>query len=190
MDCNPSTTDQEIVRLSLLDKNNYSCLIERYEAKLTRYIKRFSGLGDDSAQDVLQNTFIKAYKNLNDFDQTLKFSSWIYSIAHNETISYIRSQKNHGTNIGEFDQEALENIASELKLETKAEAGLLKEKVKKVLADLSPDYREILILSFIEQKDYAEISDILSKPMGTVASQISRAKKQFLEKANNLGIKF
>jgi len=190
MVCDQNTTDQQIVQLSLIDKNNYSCLIERYEAKLLRYIKRFSGLSEDNAQDVLQNTFIKAYKNLNDFDQGLKFSSWIYSIAHNETISYIRSQKSHGANLGDFDQEALENIASELKLESTAETGLLKEKVKKVLANLNENYREILILSFIEQKDYSEISDILAKPMGTVASQISRAKKQFLEQAENMGIKF
>ena len=84
--------DGEIVRRTLADKEAFVVLIERYEAKLERYLTRLGvGLPEDR-EDILQNVFIKAYKNLNSFDPTLTFSSWIYRIAHNETMSFFRSR--------------------------------------------------------------------------------------------------
>lgn len=60
--------DEEIVRLALDNPDFYACIVERYEEKLTRYIRRISSASDDDIQDILQDVFIKAYKNLNDFD--------------------------------------------------------------------------------------------------------------------------
>ena len=61
-------TDEELVKLTLADQEWYLCLMRRYEAKLTRYIRRISGLNDQDLEDVLQDIFIKAYRNLNEFD--------------------------------------------------------------------------------------------------------------------------
>src|ERR1035437_6205233 len=83
-------TDEEIVRRTLSDKEAFALLIERYEAKLLRYLERL-GVGVlEDREDILQNAFIKAYTNLNSFDPTLAFSSWMYRIAHNETMSFFR----------------------------------------------------------------------------------------------------
>ena len=85
-------TDTEIVQLSLNNKDFFAILIERYESPLSRYVRRL-GVGDnEDVQDLLQNVFIKTYQNLNDFDQDLSFSSWIYRITHNETISFFRKK--------------------------------------------------------------------------------------------------
>jgi len=83
-------TDEELVALALKDPQVYASIMERYEEKLLRYIMRISVNSKEDAEDVLQDVFLSAYKNLNDFDQDLKFSSWIYRIAHNKVISHFR----------------------------------------------------------------------------------------------------
>ena len=83
-------SDPELVELSLKNKEFYGFLIQKYQDKLKRYILRISGGVYNDADDILQDVFIKVYKNLNDYDPELKFSSWIYRITHNETISFLR----------------------------------------------------------------------------------------------------
>jgi RNA polymerase sigma-70 factor, ECF subfamily len=82
--------DEELVLISISDQDAFSELIRRYEAKLFNYIKRISSLSKEDAEDILQEVFIKVYKNLNGFDVDLKFSSWIYRITHNEVITNFR----------------------------------------------------------------------------------------------------
>src|SRR5665648_188700 len=84
-DCS-NMTDNELVKLSLDNPDHFFCLTKRYESKLLRYIMRISKFSHEDAEDVLQDVFIKTYYNLNEFDSELKFSSWIYRIAHNQTI--------------------------------------------------------------------------------------------------------
>src|SRR3989344_5032191 len=87
-------TDEEIVALVLADNSaHYEYLIRQYENKLARYVERIAFLRKDDVKDIVQETFIKAYRHLNDFDVNLKFSSWIYRIAHNETMSFLRKMK-------------------------------------------------------------------------------------------------
>jgi len=85
--------DSELVELSLKKQDYFYCLILRYQEKLLRYIRRISASSKEDAEDILQEVFMSVYKNLNDFDNSLKFSSWIYRIAHNKTVSHWRKQK-------------------------------------------------------------------------------------------------
>ena len=85
-------SDEEVVRRTLLDKEVFALIIERYEGKLARYLERLGvGILEDR-EDILQNAFVKAYKNLNSFDPTLTFSSWMYRIVHNEAMSFFRAK--------------------------------------------------------------------------------------------------
>src|SRR6185503_18028902 len=86
-------TDAELVTLTLQNQENFAHLMKRYEGKLLSYILRISNVDHDEAQDILQDVFIKTYKNLNSFDADLKFSSWIYRICHNQVISNYRKVK-------------------------------------------------------------------------------------------------
>ncbi|MBU4536457.1 sigma-70 family RNA polymerase sigma factor [Patescibacteria group bacterium] len=95
-------TDGELVSLVLENSDYFLYLVRRYEQKLTRYIARISNLDKDDIEDVLQDIFIKVYKNLNGFDTSLKFSSWIYRITHNEVISNYRKFKNKAQNHSNF----------------------------------------------------------------------------------------
>lgn len=172
-------SDEEIVNLSLNDQDWFSCLIERYHEKLLRYIKRISNVSHQEAEDILQDVFLKVYENLNGFDTDLKFSSWIYRITHNQTISNFRKNKSRPQQLFLDDDGAfLNNIASDLNLEKEIEKQDVKTAIGRALLKLENKYSEILILKFFEDKDYREISDILKKPIGTVASLINRGKEK------------
>lgn len=176
-------TDEELVAESLKDAGAYAFLVERYEEKLLRYIMRISASSLEDAEDILQEVFISAYKNLNSFDQDLKFSSWIYRITHNKAISHYRKvTARPRTTTYEGDNELLNILSSDEDLARDLDRKYTAEEVRRVLELMEERYREVLVLKFLEDKDYKEISDVLEKPMGTVATLINRAKKQFKEK--------
>ena len=85
-------SDEELVRKTLDDKRFFAVLVDRYEAKLRRYITRLGVRDPEDQLDVLQEIFLKTYRNLNGFDTSLQFSSWIYRIAHNEAVSWYRKK--------------------------------------------------------------------------------------------------
>jgi len=173
-------TDIELVALALEDQDNFLFLAKRYEDRLLRYIKRISGFDNEEAEDVLQDVFIKVYQNLNSFDDSLKFSSWIYRITHNQVISHHRKIKARPEHYpGELNEEILHNLAGNLDVAKEMDNQYLRQNVNKILANLDFKYREILILRFLEERNYREISDILKKPAGTVATLLNRAKKRF-----------
>ena len=183
-------TDEELVGLVLKNPDYFLHLVRRYEQKLNRYISRISNLSQDDAEDVLQDAFIKIYKNLNGFDTSLKFSSWIYRITHNEVISNYRKFKNKPSVIFfDVDGEFIKNIADDLDIEKEINLRELKTDVSLVLNKMDIKYREVLVLRFLEGKNYSEISDILKKPEGTVATLLNRAKKQFLKILEELNLK-
>jgi len=181
-------TDEELVALTLEDQRVFAHIIDRYQSKLSRYIRRISGLSNDDIEDVLQDVFIKVYNNLNAFDPRLKFSSWIYRIAHNSVISNFRKTKSRPQSITfEGDDQFLENITSGFDLEKEVDLKSDKKIIISIISSLDQKYKEVLELKFLEEKDYQEISDILKKPIGTIGTLINRAKKKFrreLEKKN------
>lgn len=184
-------TDEELVALTLRDQDFFSCLVDRYTEKLTRYIMRISASTREDAEDLLQEIFVKAYRYLNDFDQSLKFSSWIYRIAHNQVVSQWRKTKVRPQVIKfEADEDFLKFIANDEDLAFDTERKFEGEKVRQLVNTLDEKYREVLVLKFIEGKDYKEISDILEKPLGTVATLINRAKKQLKRIIEEKGIEF
>jgi len=178
-------TDEELVGQVLAEPDYFLCLMKRYETKLLRYIKRISNLRDEEAEDVLQDVFIKVYKNLNDFDSDLKFSSWIYRIAHNQVISNFRRNRSRPQAIWDEDDNILKNITEEFNIEKEIDLKILKNNINIILSQMDKKYREALVLKFLEEKDYQEISDILKKPIGTVGTLIRRAKLQFLKILND-----
>ncbi|PIT95073.1 hypothetical protein COT98_01225 [Candidatus Falkowbacteria bacterium CG10_big_fil_rev_8_21_14_0_10_39_9] len=177
---NQNLSDGELVSLSLENQHNFLYLVNRYRFKLLSYIKRLTNVSDDDAEDILQEVFIKVYLNLNDFNSDLKFSSWIYRITHNQVISSHRKLKARpeGHAIDIEDKSAL-NLAADIDIVAGTDLNILKQKIIKVLDGLERKYRDILILRFLEEKNYQEISDIIRKPQGTVASTINKAKQEF-----------
>jgi RNA polymerase sigma-70 factor, ECF subfamily len=187
-----SQSDEDLVAICLTqDKEVFGTLVERYEDKLSRYIRRISRLKTEDIEDLLQVVFLKVWQNLQSFNPHLKFSSWIYRIAHNETLTYIRNGKTgaHG-HVLDIDEEMLENIASEIDVFKETSKEHDAEILQKVLAKLPQDQYDVIVLKFFEDKSYDEISDILTIPPGTVATRINRAKSKVKEIMSNNGYKY
>lgn len=184
-------TDKELVKLTQKDPAVFGVLMTRYENRMLVYIRRISSVTTEEAEDILQDSFLKAYKNLNSFDSSLSFSSWLYRIVHNETISAWRKNKSRPQgNMAQVDDEFLERIVDSQDIVEEMDREILKKVMTSVMVDMDDRYREILILKYIEDKNYDEISDILKKPAGTVATHISRAKKQFRDLCEKKDINF
>lgn len=182
-------TDEQIVVLTLKNQDYYLCLMRRYEAKLLNYILKISNISREDAEDILQEVFVKAYQNLNDFDLNFKFSNWIYSIAHNATISAFRKKRVRPQTIS-WEDEDLNNILKyTLDIEDTSLQKLSYKQIVKIINQLPLKYKDVLILKFMEGKDYREISDILHKPMGTIATLINRAKKSLKQELKKEDIK-
>lgn len=182
-------SDHEIVKRSLDDIDYFGCIYEKYGAKLLSYIKRISYTGDEQAEDILQDSFIKIWKNLNEYDQGLKLSSWLYRIVHNETISYLRGKNAYGkNNVIQLDEDVVTDLHAGINIETDREE--IFAFTNQVLNDIPEKYRQYLVLRYFEKLSYEEISDILKVPEGTVATRINRAKKLFKKIAEKEHISF
>jgi len=181
-------TDEQLVVLTLKNQEYYLCLMKRYEIELLNYIMKISNGNKQDAEDILQETFIKAYQNLNDFNLSFKFSNWIFRITHNATISAFRKKKIYFRAVSWEEKDLDSILQSTLDVENTNIQKLSYEHVLEIINRLPLKYKEILILKFIEDKDYRAISDILHKPMGTIATLLNRAKKAIIRELKKEGI--
>ncbi len=169
------TSDEELVNLvRSQDQELYVELVKRYQNKLLRYATHLIR-DENKADDIVQESFIKAFINLHSFDTKKKFSSWIYRIVHNEAISLIRKYKDK-ISIEENNWVKIFLVSAE-NIEENFNKGEIKKIVTRCLFLLPVKYRSPLALFYIEEKSYSEISDILRLPVNTIGTRISRAKK-------------
>lgn len=183
--------DAELVQKTLENPDEYIHIIERYKAKLLRYIHRISGQSVEECEDILQEVFIKVYTNLRDFDANLKFSSWIYRITYNIVISDFRKRSSRGQqHYIQLDEVVINKLADNFDIQGDFDNAVLQEQMQKVFQLMKPVYRDVLVMQFLEGKSYQEISDIMKKPMGTIATLLNRAKKHFQKVAAKNNITF
>ncbi|PJA86681.1 MAG: RNA polymerase sigma factor SigW, partial [Candidatus Moranbacteria bacterium CG_4_9_14_3_um_filter_42_9] len=137
----------------------------------------------EEAEDILQNVFVKAYRNIKTFDIERKFSSWIYRIAHNEAINFLK-KKNKRIFVSWEDI-----VTSKDKLETKSEERSpidiwIREEsrlqIQEALGHLPEKYQKVLLLRYFSEKSYEEIGHLIGSPVNTVGTIINRAKKKLM----------
>jgi RNA polymerase sigma-70 factor (ECF subfamily) len=177
-------SDEKIVKLIQGgEKEKFGEIIKRYQGRLFGYIKNLINKNNMEVEDVVEDSLISAYENLNGFDTSKKFSSWIYRIAHNKAIDYFKKKRIISEEIDSRDEileTRNEKLIEELEIEKER-----KIKVKKAIEGLELKYREVVLLYYFEEKSYEEISDILHIPVGNVGVLLFRAKimlKKILEK--------
>lgn len=178
------SSDEDLVKKVVENPDHLTFLVDRYWQKLFWFVKRMSYFSSEDIEDILQEVFIKVYKNINSFDDSYKFSTWVFQITRNTTIDTIRKKSVRPQEVG-FDQEDFKTIFSENGIGIEQQI-VNKEKLKeaeKIIDSLPLKYREVMILKFLEEKSYGEIMDIVKKPKGTVASLLNRGKTIFLDKA-------
>ena len=179
--------DEELIPEILKNPDIYSEIISRYQKKLIKYILRISNIREEDAEDLCQDVFLSAYENLNSFNPKLSFSSWIYRIAHNKTINFWKKHQNEEKTINlEDNLFVVETVFFENTVQKDIEQIANEEFIEQVLSRMKDEYRQVLVLKFLEGKDYREISDIFQKPMGSIATMINRAKKQFRKEVEKI----
>ena len=172
-------SDEALIELIIKDDQElFGEVVKRYQEKLERYISRL-GSSKEQSQDIVQDTFIKSFKNLRSFNTKLKFSSWIYRIAHNEAVNLYKKESKYQK--FSFSDWLSEVLPSNTNIEEEITAKIDLEQLKKQLDKLDLKYKEVLILYYLEEKKYVEISRILKIPTSTVGIRLKRAKKQFKE---------
>lgn len=171
-------TDEQLVRL-YLDGNEavFVVLVDRYMRYLYHFVKQL--VSDTAlAEDIVQETFVKIWKNLRRFDSTKSFKTWIFAIAKNTAYDALKKKKALPFSLfsDEEGRNMLDNITDERPdagdvLDQEATARDLAEK----LAMLAPIYRSLLSLHYQEHFTLHEIADILGEPYNTVKSRHQRA---------------
>ncbi|MGB9667054.1 MAG: RNA polymerase sigma factor [Candidatus Cryosericum sp.] len=169
-------TDEQLVRLALTDRDAFGMLVERYERPLSSYAARL--VGRQEAEDVVQQAFLQAYRNLAGFDPHLTFSAWMYRIVHNTAVNM--SRKRHGTvpTELELDGETVELLTGDTDVPAEALRQELEGSVSRALNQLDQRSRDVLLLSVVEGKSYSEIADILMVAVNSVGPTVSRAKSK------------
>jgi RNA polymerase sigma-70 factor (ECF subfamily) len=178
MDATPLSdyTDEQIAsHVQHGNVERFGVLMERYTDKLTRYGKKFLAR-EESIEDIVQDVFISAYQNINEFDTGRSFSSWIYRIAHNAFVNGLRKQQKRPLFDVDLDT-FISHDVYEHPAVSEREAKELKDMIDKGLSGLAPKYREVIILHYLEGLSYREISDILKIPIGTVGVRVKRGKE-------------
>lgn len=175
-------TDEELILE--FQRNNtiaaYEILVQRFKNPLTNFVFRF--LGDyEACTDVVQETFIKVYKNKDSYKSIAKFSTWIYTIAGNLAKTELqrrRRRKLFSINSYGEDEETYEIPDESYRPDIITDSGIKDELIQKALLKVSDAYREMVILRDIQEMSYEEIAEITGVNVGTVKSRINRGRAQ------------
>jgi len=166
----------------------FDLLISRYRDPLTNYIYRF--LGDmKECEDLLQETFLRVYRNRHSYRRIAKFSTWLYTIAGNLARSEYRKRKRRRLfsiqSVNRDDEEYEVEIPDEtFSPDRHTESTIQDHYIQEALKQIPEEFREVVVLRDVQQLAYEEIAQITGLPMGTVKSRINRGrtKLQFLLK--------
>ena len=169
-------TDEAIARLVQAgDMESFGILVKSYEAKMMRYAKKFL-FGYEDAEDIVQEVFIKAYANIQGFDASKKFSSWLYRIAHNEFINAIKKKGRKHLPFLNLDT-LFPRPASKETADGEINKQESRQMLDKCLGKLDSKYHEPLVLYYFEELSYKEIADVLHIPIATVGIRLKRGKE-------------
>lgn len=179
-------TDEELI-LEFQNENEaaFTILVTRYKDPLTNFVYRFTGDWDECS-DVVQEAFIRVFRNRHSYKPVAKFSTWLYTIATNLAKTQLRRRKiRRYLSLGSRDPqggEALFDIPDETsRTDALIESSLREESIQKALNALPEKYREIIILRDVQELSYEEIAEITRLNIGTVKSRINRGRTQLQE---------
>lgn len=160
------------------DKGAFSRLVQAYQRPVFNLTYRMLGSSEE-AEDAAQETFLRAYSRLGQYDPQMKFSTWVFSIANHHCIDRLR--KRRGTHISIDDNPVLENLVEETpQPEHQALEREQGAELQSLIALLDPDYRTPLVLRYWEELSYEEIAQSMGVTVAAVKSRLFRARQQLM----------
>lgn len=178
--------DAQVVRRFLEgDAGAFTELVSRYRTRLLNFV--FRTIGDrERAEDLVQEVFIRVYRHLHRFDQSRKFSTWIYTIASNLAKNELRNRSRNPLVLfqtirkqWEADHRPLQFEDSSSRPDDLYRKRHLRELVEWAVSQLPEHHRVVFVLRELEGKSYEEISEITGCNLGTVKSRLNRARNNF-----------
>ena len=187
-------SDAEVVAAALgASQDAYHELVRRFERPIFSLIVRMVR-DRTAAEDLTQDAFVKAFRALDSYDPERKFSSWLFKVAHNTTLDHLRKRE-------------LDTVSLEAGSEDDGSGGLaavladpaargtdlgvgrseLAEALEAAVGTLREDYREVVVLRFSEGLSYQDIVEVTGLPMGTVKTNLHRARKALMDELASRG---
>ena len=189
-------TDAEVVAEALGGAQEaFREIVVRFERPIYSLIVRMVQ-DPGTAEDLAQEVFIKAFRRLDTYDPVRKLSSWLFKIAHNTTIDHLRRHAPEtvplegGKDRDEENRGGLAAVLSDESTEDPSAAAERKDmarSLERAISRLRPEYREVVVLFYIEGASYQEICDAMDLPLGTVKTNLHRARKELAEEMKSLG---
>ena len=188
-------SDQELIAGYLADdEHSLKLLIERYFRPIYSFVYRFAGnASTQDAEDITQDVFVKVWRHIKKFDKEKSFKTWIFSIAKNAAIDFLKKKKT--IPFSEFENEDGENTIMEKLTDSSPlphellERKEIGEMLAKAMENLSPKYRMVIFLRYNDHFTFREIAESLDEPLHTVKSRHRRAlimlKKEILNASIN-----
>lgn len=183
----PTLSDQEVVvRARGGSERAYRELVRRYERPIFSLIYRMVR-DRELAEDLAQETFVKALNALDSYRPEYKFSSWIFKISNNAAIDHLRRRELDTLSLDGSPHAATPDAveATALQIGDRGETPLdvveakeLGGEIEQAIARLRPEYRQCILLRHVEGRAYEEIAEILDLPLGTVKTYIHRARNE------------
>lgn len=178
-------TDEDLIeRFQDGDLYAFDLIVKRYKNQLMNFVYRFLGNAEE-AEDLVQETFLRVYRNRRAYQKVAKFSTWIYTIAGNLAKTELRKRKRRkffsisdlGYNEKDYD------ISDEAyNPEKDVDSRMKEEIIHREINQLSPKFRQVILLRDVQQLSYEEISQIVNIPLGTVKSRVNRGRLKLQEK--------
>lgn len=177
-------TDIELIANAISGREDgFEELVRRYQRPITGYIYRM--LNDyESSLDVTQEVFIKVYNSLERYSSDYKFSTWLYRIAHNAAIDYLRR---NSANLQSLETENADG-AYQLQIESpllspeqERERSEWRSEIEAVVKCLPSAYKELILLRHAQDLSYDEIAEVTGLPLGTVKNRLFRAREMMRE---------
>jgi len=167
------------------DSRAFGALVDRYQTRLLNFIHRTTG-DRQRAEDLVQEVFIRVFRHIHRFDQTKKFSTWIFTIASNLAKNELRNRARHALVLlpnfeadWEVDRRPRQFEDRSARPDHAYEQRYLQDTVERCVGNLPQHHREVFVLRELEGKSYAEIADITGCNLGTVKSRLNRARQRF-----------
>ena len=182
-------TDEDLIEhFQQGDLGAYELIVKRYKDQLLNFVYRFLN-NQEEAEDVVQETFLRVYRNKFAYTRVAKFSTWIYTIAGNLARTELRRRKRRklfslsDMGVEDRDYEISDEVFNP---ETHVEGSLQEEIIQREISKLSPKFREVIILRDVQELSYEEISKIIQVPIGTVKSRVNRARLRLQSRLKHL----
>ncbi len=156
-----------VLRCQIGDKDALTELINRYQAPLRYFISRLSA-SPEMAEDIFQDTWLTVIRRIYSLKKLDAFSTWLYRIARNKVYQQLRRKKT----LSKLDN----NITVPNNTEDDVFSPEDAKEIHRCLKEIIPEYREVLMLRFLEQMSYKQISEVINCSLGTVKSRIHYAK--------------